>query len=102
MKTYEIKLHRTESITVKLEADGPQNAIEIARTLHSDFRTDACVELDAEGEPVTEHVILAACELCNRLIFNAEDYDNGSIYDGTFCCESCAKAAFNKSGEYLA
>jgi hypothetical protein len=90
MNTYEITLHRTERITVNLTAESPQAAIESARVGHTGFHTDGCIKLSADGEPVKDYVILSQCESCDKMIFDAADYDKGaSDPEGVFVCGDC-------------
>jgi len=91
MKTYKIDLYRTERVSVECQAASPQEAIVTAKLGHSGFFTDGCVELDQSGEAVAEHNILAQCECCDKIVFDAAEYKRGVCggEDGIFICETC-------------
>lgn len=81
---YEIILWKTIRDTIHVEAATPEQAITDARQSHPGMNADEATELipDADGElePGASFVVMSACENCDKLIFDAEDYVH---------CEDC-------------
>lgn len=81
---YEIILWKTIRDTIQVEAETPEQAITEARQSYPGMNADEATELvpDADGElnPGSTFTVMSACENCDKLIFDIEDYVH---------CEDC-------------
>lgn len=91
---YEIELTKSESKTIRVFAENRDQALEIARKDNPGFDAEYVSELLDEDLVGETHVVLGACESCEKIIWDGENY--GEDEDGVRTCENCIEPFVRK------
>ncbi len=82
---YEIDLYRSESRTVTVEANSPDEAVQKCKKEHPGWQYETANEMDGENVVAT-HDIAGTCENCAATVFFGDDHGS----DGTvYLCKKC-------------